>query len=165
MHHQHGVVEGLGISVVYINLPHFFEKSFERKENWTFCSLFDFSGFDSVRLPNLSVQFSYSQRLMIRQNASLTKRNNATQPTSKKKGKKKKRQGQSCTAWKPSMYQWWGLGGWTSLCLSSRSSEAEIRGWRSAKITRMGLVGPLNGFSAWSYWLVVCLKPLNRSGF
>ena len=33
MHHQHGVVEGLGISVVYINLPHFFEKSFERKEN------------------------------------------------------------------------------------------------------------------------------------
>ena len=28
---------------------------------------------------------------MIRQNASLTKRNNATQPTSKKKGEKKKR--------------------------------------------------------------------------
>lgn len=64
----------------------------EKKIEPFVCSLFDFSGFDSVRLPNMSVQFSYSQRLMIRQNASLTKRNNATQPTSKKKGEKKKKE-------------------------------------------------------------------------
>lgn len=64
----------------------------EKKIEPFVCSLFDFSGFDSVRLPNMSVQFSDSQRLMIRQNASLTKRNNATQPTSKKKGEKKKKE-------------------------------------------------------------------------
>ena len=62
----------------------------EKKIEPSVCSRFAFPGFDFVRLPNLSVQFSYSQTLMIRQNASLTKRNNATHPTSKKKGEGKK---------------------------------------------------------------------------
>lgn len=137
----------------------------EKKIEPSVCSRFAFPGFDFVRLPNLSVQFSYSQSLMIRQNASLTKRNNATHPTSKKKGEgKKKDRGRAALPGNPSMYQWWGVGGWTSLCLSSRSSEAETRGWRSARGTRMGL-GPLDGFSAWRYWLAVCLKPLNHAGF
>ena len=65
----------------------------EKKIEPSVCSRFAFPGFDFVRLPNLSVQFSYSQTLMIRQNASLTKRNNATHPTSKKKGEGKKKTG------------------------------------------------------------------------
>ena len=63
----------------------------EKKTEPFVCSLFDFPGFDSVRLPNLSVQFSYSQRLMIRQNASLTKKKQCHSPHIKEKGRGKKK--------------------------------------------------------------------------